>query len=157
MPACSEQRRFLNEVLLEPYRHRAGGLVYDIGKSQTWDYQGYFTRWVYRTVDRDPALRPDIVHDLEDSPLPALAELVIFNGVFEQCSDPWALMRNLRRSIAPEGTLIAGLASIGMPPYGERDKWRLTLDGARAYLADWTIRDMHIFPEYFYAICQPRN
>jgi hypothetical protein len=151
----SPQRAFLNDVLL-PQFSSTKGLVYDIGKSKTWDYSSYFKDAEYVTVDRSLENDPCLMHDMEKAPLQP-ADFILFNGVFEQCNDPWALMRNLEKSIKPGGTLLAGIASIGMPPYGERDKWRVTKDGLLAYLKNWDIITIHTFPEYFYAVAKFRS
>lgn len=153
MSNISEQRRFLNEFLIAECRP-SSGLVYDIGKSQTWDYRPFFPSCNYKTVDRDLALRPDILHDMERRPLDPQAGFIFFNGVFEQCDDPWAIMRNIRASLLPGGTLLAGIANTKMPLYGERDRWRITRAGIDIYFKSYTIKHLYELPEYFYAIAE---
>lgn len=104
----------------------------------------------YRTVDRDESLDPDIVLNLESEFLNDAADAIIVNGVFEQCNDPWALLRSVWLSLKSGGKLLVGLPSIGMEPYGEKDKWRVTRAGAREYMKHYKVTGFWEFPTYFY-------
>ena len=141
----SEQRKFLNEELLPKWTFPPQSVVYDIGKTTDWDY-GFIT------IDRDKDKNPDIVLDMEKATTPHPADGILYNGVFEQCDDPWELMRNIVKSLKPRGKILAGLASTGMAPYGRRDKWRVTKDGALAYMEDFYLDNFYIFDGYFYAL-----
>ena len=150
----SEHRKYLNEVLMPQWAEQFHTYhnVYDIGKSTTWDYSKYF-RCKLRTIDRDDTLKPDVCLDMETDEIGLQADGVIYNGVFEQCDDPWMLLRGIVSMLKSEGKILAGLASIGMEPYGEKDKWRVTIDGAKAYISEYfTITRIVELPEYFYVL-----
>ena len=146
---------FLNNTLLPKWagQFHEDDYVYDIGKSTTWDYKSYF-KCGFKTIDRNQDLKPDIHLDLEDLLhwLTPKADGVIFNGVFEQCGNPFEVIEGIKQILNPGGLILAGLASNGMEPYGESDKWRVTKDGALAYMKDFKILEIHEFPAYFYIL-----
>lgn len=146
----SKHRKFLNEVLLHKWKFSKDSLVYDIGVNGTWDYG-------FTTIDRDPDKHPDILLDMEKGSPITKADGILFNGVFEQCGNPWVLMDKMTLCLKDKGILIAGLAGIGMPFYGENDKWRVTKQGAIDYMKYFNILDFHEFPEYFYVVGSLRN
>lgn len=151
MNTISEHRKFLNDTLISrwAYEFNKNQLVYDIGKSTTWDYKPHF-KCNFKTIDRNNNLGPDIHADLEyliSAIVPA--DGLILNGVFEQCENPWALMNGVQLILKKGGKILVGLASIGMQPYGESDKWRVTKDGALAYMKGFKILSLYTFPAYF--------
>ena len=154
MAPISQQRRFLNEFLLEEFKDHLPkkALVCDVGKTLTFDYAKAFKEFQYVTVDKDPSKNPSLTLDVEKSTIPLSADGLIFNGVFEQCDDPFSLKRNMLQCLKPGGVILMGLASIGMKPYGKSDKWRLTEDGAKTYCADLKILNFYKLPEYFYVL-----
>ncbi len=157
MNTPSEQRKFLNDVLLPHWAEQFGTsqLVYDIGKSTTWDYTSYF-KCQYQTIDRESKLQPNILIDMENYisfPGP-MADGIVLNGVFEQCDNPFKLIHNVEYLLKDKGLILFGLPLTGMKPYGLNDKWRLTIDGARAYVKIFSIIREHIFPEYVYLECR---
>ena len=155
MNTISEHRKYHNEVLLPEWskKFEPSHLVYDIGKSTTWDYKSSF-KCSLKTIDRNSYIEPDICIDIEwkNNIYVPLADGILFNGVYEQCSDPIKLMKGIKAIIKPGGLILAGLASIGMTPYGDSDKWRLTRAGAREYMKDFKIIEFLTFPEYFYIL-----
>lgn len=157
MTTISEHRKFLNDTLLPKWagQFHEDDFVYDIGKSITWNYKPYF-ECKYRTVDRYKSLKPDIHMDLETvEPLNFFTNHVggiLFNGVFEQCDNPFKVMNGIKCLLKNDGLILAGLASNGMEPYGESDKWRVTKDGAIAYMKDFKILEIHEFPAYIYIL-----
>lgn len=152
----SEQRRFLNEYLLDEFKSliRPGSIILDIGKTDTFDYNSWFKEYTYISIDRDGSKNPSLVLDAEKSSLPFSAEGVIFNGVFEQCDDPFAIKRNMLSCLKPSGVVLFGLAGIGMKPYGERDKWRVTKEGALSFVKPLNLLKFYPLPEYFYALAR---
>jgi len=150
----SEHRKFLNDTLLPKWasQFHKDDLVYDIGKSTTWGYESYF-KCKLKTIDRNPDLKPDYIMDL-DGRFPAIntADGILFNGVFEQCNNPFNVIDGLIQLLKTNGLLLAGLASNGMESYGENDKWRVTKDGAIAYMRAFKIFEIHEFPAYFYIL-----
>jgi len=150
----SEHRKHLNETLMPDWgkQFHTYDTVYDIGKSVTWDYSADF-RCKFLTIDRDKSLEPDICINLENGERQGLkADGVIFNGVFEQCDNPFSLMEGILSLLNPQGKILAGLASIGMVPYGEKDKWRVTRNGVLAYMKYFRITQLTEFPEYFFVL-----
>lgn len=147
----SEHRRYLNEVLLPKWaaQFSPDQLVYDIGKSTTWDYRPYF-KCQYMTVDRNEDLKPDLVRDVEKIRLVPQADGILFNGVFEQCDDPLAIIRNLRHSLKEGGRILCGLAGIGMVEYGPKDRWRITQAGVQIYMREFKINEVFSFHSYYY-------
>ncbi len=152
MNTISEHRKYLNEVLMLEWakEFKPHELVYDIGKSTTWDYESFFN-CRFKTIDRNANLSPNIVADVENLvELIEDADGIILNGVFEQCDDPWKLMRGVNHLIKKGGRILVGLASNNMEPYGPNDKWRVTYDGAKAYMDGFTVDRFDVFPNYFF-------
>ena len=67
----TKERRFLNEKFIPHLRSclKTGDSVYEIGKSCLWDYSVDFEGFVFKTVDINETLKPDIVENLEDTKL----------------------------------------------------------------------------------------
>lgn len=155
----SDSRRFLHDVVLPRWARQFsdGQLVYDIGKSPLWDYAAHF-RCALVSVDRDRRTGADMVLDME-RPIPPevrRADGIMFNGVFEQCADPFRARAGIDSLLAPGGTVLFGLAGPGMAQYDETDKWRVTRDGARAYASSFEILEFHELSTYFFIIARKR-
>lgn len=150
----SAQRSLLEDELLPFWGKlfKPGSLIYDIGANPELDYSKYFPLCMYKTIDRDRFKSPHIVMNLEYGTPNKFADGIIFNGVFEQCDNPFALIDNIRLMLKPKGRILVGLAGIGMLPYGENDKWRVTRCGAIAYLESFEIITVRELPEYFFII-----
>lgn len=156
MNPISEQRRFLNEFLIPEFKQmlRPDSIVCDIGKTEDHPYASMFREFTYVTLDRNPAKKPTILIDMEHNRPPISADGILFNGVFEQCDDPFSIWRNILSMLNPGGIVLAGLAGIGMTPYGSSDKWRVTKDGAQLFVRPLTIISTYDLPEYHYVIAR---
>lgn len=130
-------------------------LVYDIGKSSSHNYKPLF-RCTYRTIDKDPDKKPDIVCDVEgDFNLP-LADGIICMGVTEQCDNPYKLIEGVNSLIKPNGVALFGVVSVGYPIY-DKDYVRFTPCGVKRLLNKYNIlEEQTVFrynlPSYIFVI-----
>jgi len=152
----SEARRFLNKELMPRWAKQfgPGQVVYDIGVSK-WDYCRHFN-CQYFTVDRDEKRHPDLVSNIGEykwTGLPHQADGVVLNGVFEQADDPFSLMRDIATHVLKQnGKILVGLIGKRAPWTSDRDKWRVTKAGARAYCKGFHIDEFYQFRGYFYVL-----
>lgn len=130
-PERIKYHELLEGVILSETPHDAK--VYDIGKSSHHDYKPLFNGREYITVDRDPGKEPDLLVDLDKEGWPAdllmSADLILCNGVTEQCANPFRLCSRLRGLIKSGGMAFFGIASLSYPPYST-DYTRFTPEGA---------------------------
>lgn len=121
-------------------------LVYDIGKSTTWDYKDTFKNYQYHTIDRNEELNPDFVVDVENY-FPSFTlfkeslkpcDGIVCNGVIEQCNNPFKLIKGVKGILKKGGYLLLGSISIGFPLYAN-DYIRFTPRGIERLVADFTI------------------
>jgi len=158
----TQERTFLNEVMLERFRNylQDGQLLYDIGKP-AYDYESIFSKQIYKTVDCNPAVNPDIVCDIEAIRCPNdfNAEAVICNGVAEQCENPFNVVRGIDWMMKDGAVALFGIISVGYPIY-DTDYVRFTPNGAlRLLQRHFRLLEHEIvrrdgIPSYIYAICR---
>jgi len=108
------ERQHFNEVVLPKFIKefvKKDDMVIDVGKpNDGWNYRRMFNELPvepahYRTLDRRADLHPDIVDDMENSNLAKeIANIVICNGVFEQCNNPFKLVEGLWKVLMGEDT-----------------------------------------------------
>ena len=152
----SEARRFLNEELLPRWakQFEPGQIVYDIGVSK-WDYRKFFDS-EYFSVDCDEKRKPDILCNVEKSYIGEsfhrLGNGILLNGVFEQCDNPFALMKNVHKSMVDGGKILAGLIGRRARWKSVRDKWRVTKSGALSYCKGFRIDEFYELPSYYYVL-----
>jgi hypothetical protein len=139
-----------------------GGVVLDVGKSSSWDYQSLFSKFDYKTVDILPDTRPDIIADMEHPAdhVPS-ADALICNGVTEQCNNPFDLIRGVRSVMRPNGLILFGVISTAYPVYLSRDYFRFTVAGFKKVIALNNLQIIDYTPvlrndavSYIYAICK---
>lgn len=122
---------------------RAGSVVVDVGKSAQYDYRLTFRNFLYRTLDREAKVSPDILLDIE-SPLPSSqigsADGVLCCGVTEQCTNPWAVRDGVVQLLKPGGLALWGICCVGFRVYHE-DYFRFTPLGVDRFLSGWEILD----------------
>lgn len=136
-------------------------LIYDIGKSDIWDYRNILCGYIYKTVDKLQSKTPDIMFDLEyDDILIPQANAILLNGVTEQCDNPFKLMETVDKILKPHGVMLAGICLVGYP-IGEWDYFRFTPKGAKYLLRDYRILQEEVLyhnniPSYSYFIVQKK-
>lgn len=137
---------------------KKGCLIYDIGKSDIWDYQKTFKDYDYKTIDKLKEKNPDIVQDMEDTIFLDQTDAFVLNGVTEQCDDPFKLLHNLYIILDKGGIALFGICSVGYP-IGEWDYLRFTPKGVEHLLTDYEILEKEIvyrdnFPSYMFVIAK---
>ena len=126
------ERQYLNEVMLPLFKEMLlpDEVVFDIGKSETWDYKKVIPSII--TVDRDRAKKPDILMDVEkDLEGKFICKSLICNGVTEQCDNPFTLIEGVIRILNNHGLALFGINLLGYPYLpNTNDNFRFTPDGA---------------------------
>ncbi len=119
---------------------RKGALVYDIGVSSTHNYSHLFQDFHFMTIDRDSKKNPDICLDIEKltslydfEDYLDIADAILCNGVIEQCSDPFNMLRACNSMLKSSGLALFGFVLLGFPEY-DNDRFRFTKRGARESL-----------------------
>src|SRR6185503_14443596 len=140
-----------------------GALVYDIGKSHLHDYKTIIEAergLRYRSIDRDPDKKPDIIADVELDGSIDQADAAICNGVIEQSDDPVGVIKGAARLVKMGGYVLFVIISVGYPLF-ERDFCRFTPNGVIRVLnnSGFEIKDFHIItrdalPSYVFSICK---
>ena len=131
----SERRRLLDRAL-ETQRPHLGGRVLEIGAGDE-RRRGRFRPPIenadlWLTADRDRQVRPSIVADILDLPLPPRTfDAVLCLEVLEYVDDPSRALAELRRVMAPDGELIMSAPFLHRAD-SPSDRWRLTGYGWRA-------------------------
>lgn len=120
-------------------------LILDVGKTEQHSHRAAFEAagMKYLTLDRDPAVKPDICMDLENpnsALAPRKADGIIVSGVTEQCRNPFALLAGVTAALKPGGLALWGVACTAFPIYRE-DYWRFTPTGVARYLEDYAWLD----------------
>lgn len=86
----------------------------------------------YTSIDIDPAVRPDIVGDVLNPPIPdASYDTIVSNQVMEHVQEPWVMIEQIARILRPGGTCI--LSAPFMAPFhaNPTDFYRFTEQGMR--------------------------
>lgn len=137
--------------------------VLDIGKSHLHDYAPYFKGHNYKTVDRDPSKKPEVLVDVEKPWAHDPVDAIICNGVLEQSDDPVQVIRGVTGVLKVGGWALFGIISVGYPLF-ERDFCRFTPNGVIRILNMFgmEILDFHIInreqlPSYIFSICRKRE
>lgn len=155
----SPQRLFLENRLLTMLR--ADRYTLDVGVRPYADYRRAFDPGNYVSLDRDPAVAPDVVGDICAAPFEdASFDQVLLNGVLESLADPHRAIAEVVRVLRPAGVLL-----LGAPFRAEwvrareavyEDLWRFSPDGMRRLLEN-SFEIASLFPvgdRYVYAIAQ---
>jgi hypothetical protein len=142
------------------------GLIYDVGKSDRFDYSNFLGKFVYKTIDRSNEKSPDFVLDVEnfgedmDTDHFDPADAVICNGVMEQCGDPFSLVVGINKLLKKGSLVLMGTMSVGFPIY-QTDRTRFTPFGAEQIMVDSgfeVIKSEVIhrgeLPSYVFLICR---
>ena len=157
------ERQHFNEVVLprfiKEYVHK--NIVLDVGKpNDGWNYRQMFEGMNYKTLDRRKDLKPDIVDDMEDTKLAEeYTDIVICNGVFEQCCNPFKLVEGLWKVLRRDGYGLLGIMSVGFPMIQDLDLCRFTPQGVDRLLRAFKIINMDIrerdkMPSYIFVTVQ---
>lgn len=141
-----ERLRFVEHLDTFVSELKPNSLVYDIGKSHIHDYRPLFSRHRYKTIDCDANKRPDYVLDIE-RPESAFkvpsADAIIVHGVYEQCSNPWALLKGASLLLKSKGKALFGLISVGFPLF-DFDRQRITPSGVDNFLQGFNLKTKDI-------------
>lgn len=137
-----------------------GATIYDIGKSTRHNYATVFKDYNYKTIDRNKAIEPDIVADVEKNIDLPLCDAVLCNGVVEQCDNPFLLFKNVTQLLEPKGVALYGSVSLGYPEY-DVDYFRFTVKGLMRVLEkSYSILEStlvtRVTPSYVFVICQKK-
>lgn len=162
MPEMTSERVKYNE-LIEKFKTylRNNCLIYDIGKSDIWDYRNTLYGYYYKTIDKLKTKEPDIIFDLEyDNILLPQADAILLNGVTEQCDNPFRLLEVTDKILKPYGVMLVGICSVSYP-IGEWDYLRFTPKGAEHLLRNYRILHKEILyrndiPSYTFFIVQKK-
>jgi SAM-dependent methyltransferase len=96
----------------------AFGRVLDVGKSRHYDYG-------YETLDISRKLKPTIVGDICNAPIPdETYDTVLCNGVYQEASDPKKMLSEIHRILKPNGIAILGFNCNGYKPYKTKGEWK---------------------------------
>ena len=157
------EREYFNTMILPKFIKKYVGknTVIDIGKpNDGWGYRHMFNGADYRTLDRQADLSPDIVDDMEDTKLEAeYADVIICNGVIEQCDNPFRLVAGLHKVLKAGGHGLFGIMSVGFPMMQDLDLCRFTPQGVGRLLKDFKIVDTDVreregVPSYIFVTVQ---
>ena len=165
-PDSLERRKY--HEWLEKFKNylTPGCLVYDIGKSDKYDYAQTFQGYHYLTIDKDAKKNPDLVLNIEDANnliMLDMPDAVICNGVVEQCENPFRLFDNLFH-LKPGNIILIGTVLTGFPVY-DNDRVRFTVMGITNLMKKYgIILDSEIIyregikdPTYMYLIMKKEN
>jgi SAM-dependent methyltransferase len=137
-------------------RHGRPYRVLDIGCGQK-PYEPFFAPYAREYVGVDAVSTPwaDLVGTIESLPVAdASFDLVLCTQVLEHCDDPAAAVRELRRVVAPGGSVLASTHGVYVYHPVPHDRWRWTHEGLE-YLfrehADW--RSLSVAPGSGTAAC----
>lgn len=139
-----------------------GCTIWDIGKSVAHDYKKIFKDYDYKTVDRDKTTNPDIFLDLEklDGGGACILDAVLCNGVTEQCSNPFDLLKGVESIIKVGGYGLYGVLLTSYPLFGW-DNFRFTESGILLQFNNFDIIEKELVyrndvPSYIYLICKKK-
>lgn len=143
-------RRHLLDQLLERYRDRLCGRVYDLGGKHI-NRRGRFerpqqgvTEWI--SINIDPQVGATIVGDVTQLPFAtASGDTALLCEVLEHLSQPELALAEAFRVVKPGGVLIGSMPFI-FPIHGDpHDFQRFTADGIRRSLAHngWQLEQLH--------------
>lgn len=140
------ERQYFNEVILPKFIKKYVGknTIIDVGKpNDGWGYRQMFNGADYRTLDRNADLNPDILDDMENTKLQEeVADIIICNGVMEQCDNPFKLVAGLWKVLKIGGHGLFGIMSVGFPMIQDLDLCRFTPQGVDKLLRDFKIIDI---------------
>jgi SAM-dependent methyltransferase len=135
-------RRSLDAFLA---KHASSARTLDIGGGSTGhEHSRFFPNRT--TVDIDPARKPDVVADAHALPFnDASFELVLCTEVLEHLVNPPQAIAEMRRVLAPGGTLILTTRFVYPLHDAPHDYFRFTHFGLEKLLENWS--DVSIVPE----------
>lgn len=162
----SKEREKYHELLNDiSKRVYSGQIIYDIGKSNHHEYKNMFPDCDYKTIDVDATKKPDILLNVEKinernvKRYMPRCDLLLCNGVIEQCFDPMQLIRSCHALVKRQHVSLFGFVLLGYPEH-KFDRFRFTEQGAYHALKScgYTIRMTNTIkradkPSYFYAEC----
>ena len=134
-------------------------IIYDVGKSHKYNYSSIFKNSNYKSIDISTGKCPDILLNFEDTEevlkLPK-ADLILCNGVVEQCNNPFEIIKNCLLLLNDRGYLLFGSVLTGFPVY-ENDYFRFTANGLRRMFKNIVTeeiiyREGITFPTYMYIL-----
>lgn len=159
-------RKYFNEVMLPRFIEKYvknGDDVVDVGKPEDgWGYKEMFKGTNYKTLDKNPDLKPDIFEDIEDYKLfirNAFVDCIVCMGVMEQCNSPFEVIRGIDCILKPGGHALFGIISTHFSMKQDIDYLRFTPQGAHKLLSVFNILDFKVFtdndkPSSIFAIVQ---
>lgn len=114
-----------------------GDSIIDIGCFPRHDYHPTFQGYDYKTVDPNPAHRPDVVGEVGWDGLNLRLNAhhgVICHGVHSECRNPFLLTNGAISLLKPGGIGLFGIVLLGYPTY-DGEKWRFTEAGVNSLLS----------------------
>lgn len=87
----------------------------------------------YKSLDIDPALKPDIVGDVTNPPLPDNSfDTIVSNQVMEHVEKPWMMIHHIARMLRPGGVCIVSAPFMAPFHANPTDFFRFTEQGMRS-------------------------
>lgn len=159
--STSPERLMFHELAIPRLKTymRDNDVIYDIGKSMSWDYKTFFTQKLL-TIDRNPEVKPDVLLDIENDKIETKCDVVLCNGVMEQCTNPFKLVDGVHYMLNREGVALFGIMSVAYPIF-DCDYVRFTPRGIERLLNRFELlADFHCFRgdvvSYVYVICRKK-
>ena len=124
------------------------GEILDLGGARGADYHDFATNNALITiVNINPDTKPDIIHDLEKTPIPVAD--ASFNGVFainvlEHIYNHGALLRESFRVLKSQGTVVVIVPFVHYVHGAPSDYFRYTKDGLTRLLTDAGFKEIAV-------------
>lgn len=143
---------------------KKGNVVVDIGKpNDGWGYRKLFNEMDYKTLDIKKELGPDIVDDIANTKLGECSvDCVICMGIWEQCENPFDVIKGVRKILKVGGYALFGIISVSFPMWQDIDYLRFTPQGARMMLKDFKFLEEQLvfrgeLPSYSFIIVSKKE
>lgn len=110
-----------------------GALVYDIGRTDAYEYREWFPKQKYVSIDRAAKAAADYQIDVETDEVDEIegwADGLVCNGVTEAATNPFALVAGCHRLMKDGGIALFGVRLLGYPMSMQHDYTRFTPEGA---------------------------
>lgn len=140
-------REFYNDEFLPAVAEKlpAGSKVLNIGKHKRFagKYNEMLAHCELEELDIDPAMKPDIVADIDYWKRPGYYDCVIFVGCNDRVKNPFIVMDNIWESLKPGGLLV--ISAVCNYDFSVA-YWRTTIAGAKRLIEGFDILSTDICP-----------